>query len=71
VSCVARLHPIQEITMPERHTEQDLHHSRDEQNTGNHPKPGTPEEHGADRFGGTRKGAENIEENSPQKSGQQ
>lgn len=57
--------------MPERHTEQDLHHSRDEQNTGNHPKPGTPEEHGADRFGGTRKGAENIEENSPQKSRQQ
>jgi hypothetical protein len=56
--------------MSERHTEQDLQHSPDEQNTGNHPQPGTPQEHGADRFGGSRKGAENVEENSSQKSGQ-
>ena len=30
-------------------------------NTGNHKKPGAPDAHGADTFGGTRAGAENVE----------
>jgi hypothetical protein len=47
--------------MRQPHTEQDIQHTDDQQNTGNHPKPGTPEQGGADRFGGTRTGAENVE----------
>jgi hypothetical protein len=47
--------------MRQKHTEEDLHHTEDQQNTGNHPQQGAPEKHGADRFGGTRKGAENVE----------
>jgi hypothetical protein len=47
--------------MKQPHTEQSIEHSEDHQNTGNHKKPGTPDEHGADRFGGTRAGKENIE----------
>jgi hypothetical protein len=33
---------------------------RDQQDTGNHDKPGE-EAHGSDRRGGTRSGAENVE----------
>ena len=40
------------------HTEQTYEHTDGEQNTGNHPKPGVP---GADKLGGTRAGAENVE----------
>lgn len=47
--------------MPQPRTEKDVQHSDGEQNTGNHKKPGTPESGGADRFGGTRTGAENVE----------
>jgi hypothetical protein len=47
--------------MKQPHTEQTLEHTETQQNTGNHKKPGTPDEHGADRFGGTRTGKENIE----------
>jgi hypothetical protein len=47
--------------MRQPHTEQEVKHTDDQQNTGNHKKPGTPEAGGADRFGGTRKGAENVE----------
>ena len=47
--------------MQQPHTEQNVQHTEDQQNTGNHKKPGTPEAGGADRFGGTRKGAENVE----------
>jgi hypothetical protein len=43
------------------HTESTVHHTDDQQNTGNHKKPAAPEAHGADKFGGTRAGAENIE----------
>jgi len=43
------------------HTEQSIRHTADQQNTGNHPRPGTPESEGADRLGGTRAGAENVE----------
>ena len=47
--------------MKQPHTEKEIKHTEDEQNTGNHKKPGTPESGGADRFGGTRTGAGNVE----------
>jgi len=43
------------------HTEQTVRHTEGEQNTGNHKKPDAPDAKGADRFGGTRAGAENVE----------
>ena len=47
--------------MKQPHTEETIKHTDDEQNTGNHKKPGAEDEHGADRFGGTRSGAETLE----------
>ena len=47
--------------MKQPHTEQAVTHTDDEQNTGNHPKPEAKQKGGADRFGGTRAGAENLE----------
>ena len=47
--------------MKQPHTEESVQHTETQQNTGNHKKPGAPDEHGADRFGGTRAGAENVE----------
>jgi hypothetical protein len=47
--------------MKQPHTEQSIEHTETQQNTGNHKKPGSKDEHGADRFGGTRAGAENVE----------
>jgi len=47
--------------MKQPHTEQSVEHTETQQNTGNHKKPDAPDAHGADRFGGTRTGAENIE----------
>ena len=43
------------------HTEETIEHTDGQQDTGNHKKPGAPDAHGADRFGGTRTGAENVE----------
>lgn len=43
------------------HTEETIRHTEGEQNTGNHKKPDAPDAKGADRFGGTRAGAENVE----------
>lgn len=51
--------------MKQPHTEQTVQHSDDQQNTGTHKKPDAPDAHGADRFGGTRAGAENVEKASP------
>lgn len=48
--------------MRQPHTEQDVKHTEDQQNTGNHKQPATPETGGTDRFGGSRKGAENVEQ---------
>ncbi len=53
--------------MEQKHTEQTIKHSDDDQNTGNHKKPGASDAGGADRFGGTRKGAENVEQTGPEK----
>ena len=47
--------------MKQPHTEQNVEHTEDQQNTGNHHKPGAKDGGGADKFGGTRKGAENVE----------
>ena len=47
--------------MQQKHSEQGIEHTDDQQNTGNHKKPDAPEAGGADKFGGTRTGAENVE----------
>ena len=47
--------------MKQPHTEQAVSHTDDQQNTGNHKKPGARDAGGADRFGGTRTGSENVE----------
>ena len=55
------------IMAQQPHTEADIVHTDDDQNTGNHKVPGAPAAGGADRVGGTRTGAENVEpeEKSP------
>jgi hypothetical protein len=47
--------------MKQPHTEETVSHTDDEQNTGTHKKPGASDAKGADRFGGTRAGKENVE----------
>lgn len=47
--------------MKQDHTEESILHTDDQQNTGNHKKPGEPDAKGADVVGGTRAGAENVE----------
>ena len=47
--------------MEQKHTEESSEHTDGQQDTGNHKKPGAPDAKGADRFGGTRTGAENVE----------
>ena len=47
--------------MKQPHTEETIKHTADQQNTGNHKKPDAPDKGGADRFGGTRAGAETLE----------
>ena len=47
--------------MQQPHTEESIKHTDDQQDTGNHKKPGMPDTKGADKFGGTRAGAENLE----------
>ncbi len=47
--------------MQQPRTEETIEHTDGQQNTGNHKKPGAPDQGGADKFGGTRKGAENVE----------
>jgi hypothetical protein len=47
--------------MKQPHTESTVRHTDGQQNTGNHKKPGASDAGGADKFGGTRAGAANIE----------
>ncbi len=47
--------------MQQPHTEEMVEHTDDQQNTGTHKLPGTQDSHGADRFGGTSTGRENVE----------
>jgi hypothetical protein len=53
--------------MKQPHTETTVQHTDDQQNTGNHKKPGAAEAGRTDRIGGTRAGADNIEPASPKK----
>lgn len=50
-----------ERQLEQQHTGRGVDHTDGQQNTGNHKKPDAPEKGGADRFGGTRAGAGNIE----------
>ena len=52
--------------MPQSHTGTTIDHSAGDQNTGNHKVPGAPDERGADRFGGSRAGAQNVEDRPDQ-----
>ena len=47
--------------MKQPHTEETIQHTDDEQDTGNHKVPGAPDAGGAEKFGGTRSGAETLE----------
>ncbi len=47
--------------MKQPHTEETVRHSDGQQNTGTHKERGASDEKGADRFGGTRAGQENVE----------
>ena len=51
--------------MKQPHTEESIDHTDDQQNTGNHKKPGAADAKGADKVGGTRAGAENVEPGTP------
>jgi len=53
--------PRERNRMKQPHTEQTIKHTEDQQNTGNHKVPGAPDAKGADKLGGTRVGAENVE----------
>lgn len=53
--------------MQQPHTEETIKHTEDQQNTGNHKKPGAPDAGGADKVGGTRAGAENLEPSKTEK----
>ncbi len=47
--------------MKQPHTEETIKHTDDQQDTGNHKTQDAPDAAGADRFGGTRAGAETLE----------
>lgn len=47
--------------MKQNHTEETIRHTDGEQNTGNHKETSAPDASGADKFGGTRAGAANVE----------
>ena len=55
--------------MKQPHTETSIKHSDDQQNTGNHKKPQANDAGGADRFGGTRSGAANVEKTQSVENG--
>jgi hypothetical protein len=50
-----------EDAMKQPHTEETVRHTDDQQDTGTHKKPDAPDAGGADRFGGSRAGKENVE----------
>ncbi len=52
--------------MKQPHTEDTIQSTDGEQNTGNHKTPDAPEAGGADKLGGTRAGAENVEKSEAQ-----
>ena len=52
--------------MEQKHTEGSIKHTDDQQNTGNHKQPGQADTKGADKVGGSRAGAENVEKTEDQ-----
>ena len=52
--------------MQQKHTEETIEHTDGQQNTGNHKRPGAPDAAGADKVGGTRACAENVETVAPE-----
>ena len=55
--------------MKQPHTEESIDHTDGQQDTGNHKKPDAPDAGGADKVGGTRAGAENVEPSKPKPQG--
>jgi hypothetical protein len=53
--------PERSSAMKQPHSEESIDHTDGQQDTGNHKKPGQPDTGGADKVGGTRAGAENLE----------
>ena len=53
--------PERSSAMKQPHSEESIEHTDGQQDTGNHKKPGNPDTGGADKVGGTRAGAENLE----------
>ena len=53
--------PERSSAVKQPHTEESIEHTDGQQDTGNHKKPGEPDTGGADKVGGTRAGAENLE----------
>jgi hypothetical protein len=51
---------VKETDMPNAETE--IQKEMEQQDTGNHKAPGAVDQQGADRFGGTRAGAANVEQ---------
>jgi hypothetical protein len=47
--------------MEQKHMGESVEETDGMQNTGNHKKPDAQDANGADKFGGTRTGAENVE----------
>ncbi len=47
--------------MEQKHTEGSIKHTDDQQNTGNHKQPDQADTKGADKVGGSRAGADNVE----------
>ena len=58
--------PERSSAMKQPHTEESIDHTDGQQDTGNHKKPGEPDAGGADKRGGTRAGAENLEHSGSQ-----
>jgi hypothetical protein len=56
--------------MKQAHTESTVSHTGGEQNTGNHKNPDAPDAGGADRFGGSRAGSQNVEHSGETESTQ-
>lgn len=52
---------IKETDVKQDHTEESIVHTDGQQNTGNHKESSEPDAAGADKFGGTRAGASNVE----------
>ncbi len=55
--------------MKQPHSEDSIEHTDGEQDTGNHKVQGAADAGGADRFGGTRAGSQNVETPAAERTG--